>query len=48
MTISGVAEMTLQARDLAALERFYADAFGLPVLQRDDDRLGSGVAARRP
>ena len=44
----GIAEMTLEARDLAALERFYTQGFGLTVLSREDDRvwLAAGPAAR--
>ena len=37
--IHGLVEMTLEVRDLAALERFYVDAFGLRVLKREDDRV---------
>ena len=45
---SGFAELTLEARDLAALERFYRKAFGLEVLAREDDRvwLAAGRRAR--
>ncbi len=39
MTISGLVELTLQVRDLDALETFYADVFGLEVLKREDDRV---------
>lgn len=35
----GFAELTLQARDLDDMERFYADAVGLRVLTREDDRI---------
>ena len=44
----GFAELALETRDLPALERFYADAFGLPVLDRADDRvwLAAGPRAR--
>ncbi len=38
MALSGFAELTLEARVVAALERFYTEAFGLEVLKRDDDR----------
>ena len=34
----GICELTLEARDLAVLERFYVHAFGLEVLAREDDR----------
>ena len=48
MALTGFAELTLEARDIAALERFYTEAFGLDVLQRDDDRtwLSAGRNAR--
>jgi catechol-2,3-dioxygenase len=48
VTVSGIAELTLQVRDLSALESFYADAFGLRVLKREDDRvwLAAGDDAR--
>jgi catechol-2,3-dioxygenase len=48
MTISGFAELTLEARDLRELERFYTDVFGLDVLAREDDRiwLAAGRDAR--
>ena len=48
MTISGIVELTLEVRDLQALEAFYADVFGLRVLKREDDRvwLAAGDRAR--
>jgi catechol-2,3-dioxygenase len=48
MALTGFAELTLEARDLGRLERFYTDAFGLEVLQRRDDRiwLSAGRDAR--
>jgi catechol-2,3-dioxygenase len=48
VTVSGLAELTLQVRDLQALETFYADVFGLGVLKREDDRvwLAAGRHAR--
>jgi catechol-2,3-dioxygenase len=44
----GFAELTLETRDMAALERFYVDGFGLRVLARADDRvwLAAGSRAR--
>jgi catechol-2,3-dioxygenase len=44
----GFAELTLEARDLPRLERFYADGFGLEVLARESDRvwLAAGAQAR--
>lgn len=44
----GFAELTLETRHLAALERFYTDGFGLEVLAREDDRvwLAAGEHAR--
>jgi catechol-2,3-dioxygenase len=46
--VDGFAELTLEVHDLRALERVYTDAFGLPVLQRRDDRvwLAAGRSAR--
>jgi catechol-2,3-dioxygenase len=46
--IDGICELTLQASDLGALERFYRDAFGCTVMSRDDDRiwLACGQRAR--
>ena len=44
----GFAELTLETRDLAGLERFYRDGFGLELLAREDDRvwLAAGPHAR--
>ena len=44
----GFAEMTLETRDPALLERFYVEGFGLEVLAREDDRvwLSAGAHAR--
>jgi catechol-2,3-dioxygenase len=44
----GFAELTIEVRDLAALERFYTGVFGLEVLAREDDRvwLAAGEHAR--
>ncbi len=39
MTVSGLVELTLEVRDLQALEAFYVDVFGLRVLKREDDRV---------
>jgi catechol-2,3-dioxygenase len=48
MSLDGFAELTLEARDLASLERFYTEAFGLELLKRDPDRvwLAAGENAR--
>ena len=46
MTITGVVELTLQVRDLGALERFYTDVFGLRVLKREDDRVWLAAGER--
>lgn len=48
MTVSGIVELTLEVRDLKALESFYTDIFGLRVLKREDDRvwLAAGDHAR--
>jgi catechol-2,3-dioxygenase len=47
VTVSGLVELTLQVRDLPALESFYADVFGLRMLKREDDRvwLAAGPSA---
>ena len=48
MTVHGFAELTLETRDMARLERFYREVFGLEVLQRQEDRtwLAAGRRAR--
>ena len=48
MTVTGLVELTLEVRDLQALEAFYTDVFGLKVLKRDEDRvwLAAGRNAR--
>ena len=48
MLTRGFAELTIEVRDLAALERFYTRVFGLDVLAREDDRvwLAAGERAR--
>jgi catechol-2,3-dioxygenase len=48
VTVSGLAELTLQVSDLEALETFYTDVFGLRVLKREDDRvwLAAGRSSR--
>ena len=48
MSVTGLAELTLEARDPAALARFYSDAFGLPEIERSRDRvwLAAGPRAR--
>ena len=44
----GLCELTLEARDLARMESFYTQCFGLEVLAREDDRvwLACGERAR--
>ena len=37
--LAGICELTLQASDLRALERFYTEAVGCTVISRDDDRI---------
>ena len=39
-------ELTLQVRDLGALEAFYTDVFGLRVLKREDDRVWLAAGER--
>ena len=48
MLTNGFAELTIEVRDLVALERFYTGVFGLEVLAREDDRvwLAAGERAR--
>jgi catechol-2,3-dioxygenase len=48
MGITGFCELTLEARDMARLESFYTEAFGLEVIDRQDDRiwLAAGRDAR--
>jgi catechol-2,3-dioxygenase len=48
MLTQGFAELTIEVRDLQALESFYRDVFGLQVLAREDDRtwLAAGERAR--
>jgi catechol-2,3-dioxygenase len=46
MSITGFSEMTLEARDPAALARFYVSAFGLAELSRDEDRIWLAVGDR--
>lgn len=48
MPVTGFAEVTLEARDMEALESFYREAFALRVLSRDGDRvwLACGKHAR--
>ncbi len=43
---TALVELTLQVRDLQALEAFYADVFGLEVLKREDDRVWLAVGER--
>jgi catechol-2,3-dioxygenase len=44
--ITGLCEVTLRARDLQALQRFYSDALGLEVIARDGDRIWLAVGDR--
>jgi catechol-2,3-dioxygenase len=48
MLTGGFAELTIEVRDLDALERFYTRVFGLELLAREDDRvwLAAGEYAR--
>jgi catechol-2,3-dioxygenase len=48
MLTRGFAELTIEVRDLEALERFYREMFCLRVLAREDDRvwLAAGERAR--
>ncbi len=42
----GICELTLEARDVPLLERFYVEAFGLRVLAREDDRVWLAAGER--
>jgi hypothetical protein len=42
----GFAELTVQARHMAALERSYTEAIGLEVLSREDDRIWPAAGER--
>ena len=44
--ITGLCEVTLRARDLDGLARFYAEAVGLEVISRDDDRIWLAIGDR--
>jgi catechol-2,3-dioxygenase len=44
--ITGLCEITLEARDLESLAAFYADALGLDELSRDDDRIWLAIGER--
>lgn len=44
--ISGFCEVTLESRDLDALEAFYAGTLGLDVIDRADDRIWLAVGPR--
>lgn len=48
VTVNGFCELTLETRDIAALEAFYVDVLGLRPLARDADRtwLAAGSHAR--
>jgi catechol-2,3-dioxygenase len=39
VSVDGFCEMTLEARDLGALEAFYTEHVGLDCLAREDDRI---------
>jgi len=44
--ITGLCEITLRARDIRALERFYTHALGLGVLSRAHDRIWLAIGDR--
>jgi catechol-2,3-dioxygenase len=44
--IEAFAELTLETRATARLERFYREAFGFELLSRNDDRVWLGVGER--
>lgn len=41
--VEAFAELTLEARDIGLLERFYREAFGCRVISRDDERVWLAV-----
>ena len=41
--VEAFAELTLEARDLELLERFYCEAFGCRVISREDERVWLAV-----
>ena len=46
MAIDGFCELTLEARDMARLERFYVELLGLEVLAREADRIWLAAGSR--
>jgi len=44
--ITGLCEVTLRARDLDGLARFYAEVVGLEVISRDGDRIWLAIGDR--
>lgn len=46
MHVQGFAELTLEVRDLALVERFYRDGLGLRPMQRRDDRVWLAAGER--
>jgi catechol-2,3-dioxygenase len=49
MTLTdGICELTLEVRDMDAMERFYTEAFGMRAISRADDRrwLACGTSTR--
>ena len=46
MAVTGICELTLETSDLEGVERFYREAFGLPVLAREGDRVWLGVGGQ--
>ena len=44
--VDGVVELTLETDEPEALERFYREALGLPLLAREDDRIWLAAGER--
>jgi catechol-2,3-dioxygenase len=44
--VDGICELTLEARDLDLLIRFYGEAFGFRAIKRDDDRAWLACGSR--
>ena len=46
MLTAGICELTLETRDMHAMERFYCGVLGASVLVREDDRVWLAVGER--
>jgi hypothetical protein len=48
VAITGISELTLEARDLDTLAEFYTRGFGLVEITRDEERVWLGIGDRAP